>query len=114
MLSTVGQRPNPLGQADLRKLVEDALAADTYTYVGCFETIHARFDHPEREIDVNDVLHGLEGRWHGVGQPEFDTDHWQYKYPVQTYDVEQAPITVLIAVDTLNRSFEVVTRWREH
>lgn len=112
MLSKVGQRPKPLPQGELRKLVEDALAADTY--VGCFETIHARFDHPEREIDINDVLHGLESRWHGVGNPKFDTDYWQFKYPIQTYDVEQEPITVLIAVDALNRSFEVVTRWRGH
>lgn len=112
MLSIVGKRPEPLCQGDLRKLVEDALSADWY--IGCFETIHARFDHLEREIDVNDVLYGLRSRWHGIGLHEFDEDHWQYKYPIQTYDVEQEPITVLIAVDTLNRTFEVVTRWRGH
>ena len=112
MLSKRGQRPGPLKQDDLRVLVEGALAADLY--VGCVETIHARFDHQEREIDINDVLHGLEERWHGVGNPEFEKDHWQWKYPVQTFDVEGDPITVLVAVDTLNRSFEVVTRWRGH
>jgi hypothetical protein len=112
MLSTSGKRPNPLTQADLRKLVEEALLSSAYTYEeAMIETIHAKFDHVERKLDVNDVLHGLRKVWQSSSTHKFNQYFWQWHYAIKTEDVEGLPLTIVIAVDTRNRTFEVVTRW---
>jgi hypothetical protein len=49
------------------------------------ETFHALFDHPERGLDTND----------------------------DTQSVGGDAITIIVAVDTLRREFEVITRWRQ-
>lgn len=113
MLSQKGKRPKPLGTNDLYKLVTESLARRAYVGYeeGQIETLHAKFDHPERRIDINDVLHGLSRPWEGSAPDEFDEENWQWKYEVHTQDVDGGPLTIVIAVDTSNRSFEVITRW---
>ena len=112
MLSSMGERPKPLTTDELRKLVDDALALGAYTYrEPMIESLHARFDHPERDLDVNDVLHGLKTGWKSSRPDEFHNFHWQWTYAIKTEDIESEPLTIIIAVDSRNRSFEVVTRW---
>ena len=108
-----GKRPKPLSRRELKKLVDEALAKGAYVgYEECqIETIHARFDHSERELDVNDVLHGLKRNWESSKPDHFEEFFWQWHYIIETEDIEGEPLAVVVAVDSLNRSFEVVTRW---
>jgi len=79
---------------------------------GTVETYHARFDHLERGLSADDVIHGLERDWKFDRKPEFNRDEWQWKYRLATESVDGDEIVVVIAVDAANRSFEVVTRWK--
>jgi hypothetical protein len=112
MLSKSGKRPDPLNESDLWSIVQEALSLKAYTFEeGRIETLHAKFDHPERPIDVNDVLHGLRKTWKFTRTEKFDTYFWQWHYAIITEDVEGTPLTVIVAVDSRNRTFEVITRW---
>jgi hypothetical protein len=72
---------------------------------GTVETYHARFDHLERGLSADDVIHGLERDWKFDRKPE-----WKYRLATESVDGDE--IVVVIAVDAANRSFEVVTRWK--
>jgi hypothetical protein len=108
-MSTKGYIPRHLNEAALRALLVDALDAPE---LGTVETYHARFDHLERGLSVDDVLHGLEREWKFERKPEFNQDEWQWKYRIATESIDGDEIVIVIAVDTANRSFEVVTRWK--
>jgi hypothetical protein len=61
---------------------------------------------------LDDVIHGLERNWTFDRPPEFNEDEWQWKYRIATESIDGDEIVIVIAVDTANRSFEVVTRWK--
>ena len=102
-------RPPSLSEAELRKLLLEALehAPDQQN----LETYHARFDHLERGISIDDVIFGLEKDWTYERPPEFNETAWQWKYRILTETVDGETLTIIVAVDTANRSFEVITRW---
>lgn len=102
-------RPPSLSEAELRKLLLEALehAPDQQN----LETYHARFDHHERGISIDDVIFGLEKDWTYERPPEFNETEWQWKYRILTETVDGEALTIIVAVDTANRSFEVITRW---
>jgi hypothetical protein len=109
-MSTEGYVPRCLGEGELRSLVSDAL--DKHPD-GSNDTFHARFDHLERNLSQDDVIHGLERQWNFDRPPVFNNDEWQWKYYIATESIDGDELLIIIAVDTLNRSFEVVTRWRK-
>ncbi|MGA8300928.1 MAG: hypothetical protein WB817_15710 [Terriglobales bacterium] len=111
MVQETGTKPPSLTEQELRKLILEAIddAADPSSV----ETFHALYGHPDRGLDTNDVIHGLEYAWKFDRAPFFNTDFWQWKYYLDTQSVGGDPILIIIAVDTLNREFEVVTRWRQ-
>jgi hypothetical protein len=80
---------------------------------GVKDTFHARFDHLERNLSQDDVIYGLESPWKFDRQPVFNHDEWQWKYYIATESIDGDDLLIIVAVDTLNRSFEVVTRWRK-
>src|SRR5258708_6549668 len=98
MSTSEGKRPKPLNEKELRKVLEAAVEDGTYG-----ETLHASFDHPERRIDLNDVLYGLGQQWTLKGSPEFEENFWQWKYKIETKDIEGEPITIVVAVDPWNK-----------
>lgn len=108
-MSTAGYIPSHLGEAELRLLLLEALdnAPDADP-----ETYHARFDHLERGLSVDDVIHGIERPWTLERSPEFNKDEWQWKYRIATESIDGDPMVIIVAVDTVNRSFQVITRWR--
>lgn len=106
MSSSFGRKPKPLNAKELRQLLDEAIESGSY-----FEKFHARYDHAEREIDLNDVLHGLRRSWSLASAPKFDEEFWNYEYQVKTETVEGKSLTVIVAVDPRNTSFEVITRW---
>lgn len=57
MSSPQGKQPKPLRVNELRQLLLQAI--DSGLYSGYEESIHARFDHIDRKIDLNDVLFGF-------------------------------------------------------
>jgi hypothetical protein len=105
-MSSEGHVPQPLSPAELRKLVLDAVEDNPNP-----ETYHALYDHPERGITTDDVIYALEGEW-TIARRSFNRDEWQWKYEIDGYTIDEEPITIIIAVDTANRDFTVVTRWR--
>ena len=70
------------------------------------ETNHAKFDHLERHLDINDVLHGLKKNWTSSHTDQFDKDEWQWRYAIKTEDVEGHPLTIIISVDSLKPQFQ--------
>lgn len=102
--------PPSLTEAELRKLILEAIdeGADTSNS----ETFHALYGHPERGLHTNDVIHGLERAWTFEQPPIFNKAFWQWKYYIDTESVGGDPITIIVAVDSLRREFEVITRWR--
>lgn len=102
--------PKPLTALELRNLLLDALQkAHEYRSP---ETFHALFDHLERGLTTDDVVHALEGQW-TIARSSFNKQEWQHKYEIDGSSIDGDPITIVIAVDTQAREFIVVTRWRK-
>lgn len=111
MVQEKGAIPDPLTEEQLRKLVLDAIHASTYAET--LESFHALYGHTERGIETGDVIHALERPWVFERKPEFNKQHWQWKYYIATETVDGDPITIIIAVDSWRREFLVITRWRD-
>jgi hypothetical protein len=77
-MSTEGYIPPHLDEAALKALLLEALVSAPDS--GRMETFHARFDHLERGLSADDVIHGLEPDWVFERKPEFNKDEWQWKY----------------------------------
>lgn len=107
--SSVGRVSDSLSEADLKRLVVEAIAKGASE-----ETYHALYGHTERNIQTDDVLYALRASWKKfkVQQP-FNKNNWQWKYRILSDDVDGRELLIIIAVDTANREFEVVTRWPE-
>jgi len=109
-MSTIGYRPQYLKEADLKTLVLAAIAGVPEPSV---ETFHARFGHLERGISLDDVIHGLKQDWKYERTPEFNEEEWQWKYRLLTETIDGDELTIIVAVDTRARTFEVLTRWTQ-
>src|ERR1700761_8433549 len=109
MSTAEGYTPPSLTEDELRKLLLDAIEnapGDKNP-----ETFHARFGHLERGLTTDDVIHGIEGSWTYERQPKFNKDHWQWVYRLAAKTIDDEDLTIIVAVDTANRTFEVLTRW---
>lgn len=110
-MSTEGYIPPCLSEEELRSLVDDSLENGPES--GARPTFHALFDRLDRNLSLDDVIHGLDRPWNFDRRPVFNKEEWQWKYYIATESIDGDEILIIIAVDTLNRSFEVVTRWRQ-
>jgi|GEM_PF-4966128 len=111
MTHSKGTTPKSLTEKQLKLLLDEALKDE---FVDNPETYHALYGHPERGIETDDVLYGLEQSWTFERPPTFNEYFWQWKYYIATETVDGELITIIIAVDTIRKEFEVITRWREH
>ena len=111
MVQEEGKIPPSLTEAQLKKLIQEAIDENADTSNP--ETFHALFDHPERGLHTNDVIHGLEREWRFDRPPQFNKKEWQWKYYIDTESVDGDGITITIAVDSVRKEFEVITRWRQ-
>lgn len=101
--------PPPLSADELRKLITEALnKAPNYDNP---ETIHSLFDHLERGLTTDDVIHALEGKW-SIARHHFNSLEWQHNYEIDGESIDGDKITIIIAVDTRQKEFTVVTKWR--
>jgi len=67
------------------------------------ETFHARFGHLERGLQIDDVIYGIETEWKACRPLRFSTEN-----------ADGDRLTLIVAVDTANRTFEVITRWTKN
>ena len=74
-------------------------------------SLHSLFDHHERKIDFNDLLFGLKRQWEACKVDGFNEKEWQWKYEIQTEDIEGRPFFIVIGVDPKNKKFNVITRY---
>ena len=109
MVQEQGTIPPSLTEEKLKELVLEAINDGS----GNPETYHALYSHVDRGLQTNDVIHGLEREWTFERTAVFNKTSWQWKYYLDTESVGGDPIIVIIAVDTLRREFEVITRWRQ-
>jgi hypothetical protein len=109
-MTSSGQKPKPLQRDKAREVVLAALS-DAGSYTEQLMSLHARFDHPERKIDSNDMLFGLKRRWDGLKVDGFDADHWQWKYEIRTEDIEGRPFFIVLRLDPRNKKLHVITRY---
>ena len=101
------KRPPVLSEASLRQLVKVALDKGYYT-----ETFHAENEHPERQISLDDVLHGLEREdWTLTKTPNFDEEHWSWEYLISTTDIDGDALGIKLAAFPDDRRIEIITRW---
>lgn len=102
-----GPQTPALSVGALRTLVRSAIEKGYYR-----ESFHAEYEHPERNISADDVLHGLDREdWSLAKPPEWSEDYGQWKYLIKTLDVEGEELHVLIAAMPDYNRFEVITRW---
>ena len=106
-MSTDPKRPRPLGERALRSLIRRALNRGYFR-----ESFHAEFEHPERHISIDDVVHGL-GRedWTLAKPPDYDAAHGNWEYLIRTQDLEGQELHIKIAVFPRQNRVEVITRW---
>jgi len=50
----------------------------------------------DRGITTDDVLHGLAEDWQFDRPPVFSRFHWQWKYYIDTVDVDGVPILIIM------------------
>jgi len=105
-MTSEGGRPKPLGEKGVRKLIEAALSSGTY--VEQF-SLHVRFDHPERHLSLDDLLFGLRQPWRSCKVDAFNDREWQWTYRIKTRDIEGDDLIVVVALDTRNIRFTIVT-----
>jgi hypothetical protein len=108
-MSTSGKssRPAPLGEKALREFLSLAIEQGYYR-----ESQHAEKDHPERNISVDDVVHGLEHPdWKFERKPVWDTEHQEWKYYIDTTNIEGDRLVVVLKIMPQYKRFEVITRW---
>ena len=101
--SSRGKRPSPLSENALRQHIRVALERGYYT-----ESLH----HPERNISVEDVIHGIErSDWTLVGNPEWWEQNQTFKYRICTVDIDGDELTVILAAYPNEKRIEIITAW---
>ncbi|MGH9637571.1 MAG: hypothetical protein ACRD72_22275, partial [Candidatus Angelobacter sp.] len=95
-MTSSSKRPKPLKPSEVKGVIFAALS-DEGSYREHPLSLHARFDHPERHIDFNDVLFGLKQQWASCKADGFDEDNWQWKYKIKTQDIEGREFTIILA-----------------
>jgi hypothetical protein len=111
MSKDAGFIPPSLSASELRTLLLEAI--ENAPGEKNPETYHARFDHLERGLTTDDVIHGIEGSWTFERQPKFNQREWQWKYRLAAKTIDDEDMTIIVAVDTMSRTFEVITRWTD-
>lgn len=109
-MTSSGKKPDPLKPEQVQEVILEALS-DEGSYTEQPLSLHARFDHPERKIDFNDVLFGLKAKWAGCRVVGFDNDNWQWKYEIETEDIDGREFFIVLRLDPRNKKFHVITRY---
>jgi len=72
------------------------------------ESLH----HPERNISIDDVIHGVEwDGWTLMGSPQWFEDRGCYRYRIRTVDIEGDELTIIIAAFPGEKRVGFITAW---
>jgi hypothetical protein len=97
----------PLTERALRDLIRVTLEKGYYT-----ESLHRANDHPERNISLDDIIHGLErDGWKFRKTPDWDDEHASYEYLIRTVDIEGEELTIKLAAYPREKRIKVITAW---
>jgi hypothetical protein len=106
-MSTRSQgRPSPLSETALRELTHIALERG---YIR--ERQHAEHGHPERNISIDDVIHGLDREDWKLEAKDYDEEHKSWEYLIRTHDVDGDELHIKIAALPSEKRIWVITRW---
>ncbi len=75
------------------------------------ETKHSADDRAYRNVSQDDILAMLEGNWVLDAEPEWDTEHRNWKYRVAGVDIEGDPLVLLIAVNVEMQRIDIITKF---
>ena len=67
--------------------------------------------HPERNISVDDVLHGVERSDWALAGAEWHERSRNYRYKIRTCDVEGDELTLIVEVFPADKRVEFITAW---
>jgi hypothetical protein len=109
-MTSSGKKPDPLKPEQVREVVLAALS-DEGSYTEQPLSLHARFDHLDRKIDLNDVIFGLKAKWSACKVERFDEENWQWVYEIKTEDIEGREFFIVLRLDSRNKRFHVITRY---
>jgi hypothetical protein len=100
--------PQSLSKERLKKAINDALLKGYFS-----QSHHAVHDHPERNISVDDVLHGLKLDNWTLETSEFDEKHGRWKYKIKTEDIEGDELCIVFScwMHRGRSCIRVITRW---
>jgi len=91
----------------MRSLIRTAIAKGYYK-----ESFHGEHDHPERNLSIDDVLHGLQqSNWELACPPDYDEDHRNWEYLIRTVDIDGDELHIKLAAYPAHKRFEIITRW---
>src|SRR5215470_3978088 len=108
-MTSPGAKPAPLKPDEVQEVVLEALK-DEGSYHEQF-SVHSLFDYYERKIDLNDMLFGLKRPWEACKVDGFDEQEWQWKYEIQTQDIDGRAFFIVLRLDPKNKKFKVITRY---
>ena len=97
-----GKRPSPLSEHALRQLIRVAIDKGYYR-----EFLH----HPERNISVDDCLHGLERDGWKLVKVEWSEKCQNFRYEILTCDVESDELTLIVEAFASDKRIEFITAW---
>lgn len=97
----------PLTANGLRNLIQ---AAISHGYLE--ESEHAEYDHPERNLSIDDILCGLKRKdWVLAAEPDYDYEHHSWEYLVRTRDIEGNELDIKLAAYPDYMKVRIISRW---
>jgi hypothetical protein len=109
MLSLVqGQSPaSPLSEAALRQFVVKALDKGWVR-----EGFHSEVERADRHISHDDIIYGLDRSWVLLeARAPSESWHTGYSYKLQTVDLEDEELILVICPNLTNQTLKVATKY---
>ena len=101
------ERPDPLSIGALRQHIRLALDKGYFQ-----EKNHAENDHPERNLSIDDVIHGLERKdWILEREPNYDEEHRGWEYLIKTVDIDGDELHIKLCAHPADKRIDIITRW---
>jgi hypothetical protein len=98
----------PMSYKKLRRFV-DSVIADEKNVIA--ETFHAAQDHPERGMNIKDVLVGLLMSTWTIEDRQYSSEHRNWKYKIKTTNLSGKDTVILFVAYESQNKIKVITRW---
>jgi hypothetical protein len=106
MLSLVGKAPPaPMSGDGLKEFIRQALRKGWVR-----ESFHSEVERADRNITHTDVVFGLESDWK-LFSARFSDDHGTYTYCLETKDLDDEELHIVICPNLRDRTLTIVTKY---